>query len=192
MTTTPPAADEPVTVLVRRRVRAGHQRAFEAWTAETTALCARYAGFLGANVIAPAPGAEHGMYTAIFRFDNYAHMQAWEASEDHRAALARAAAFTEGAVQRQTLSGLESWFAPPGAAGPPRWKTLIVLCAASYPVSSVLGVMTRPLLRGLPPWLAMVIVLPLTLAVVSYVVLPWLTPLLSGWLNAPGAGERDG
>jgi len=108
MTTTQPAADEPVTVLVRRRVRAGHERAVEAWTAEATALCARYAGFLGANVIAP-PRAEHGEYTSIFRFDSYAHLQAWEASEDHSAALARAATFTEGAVQLRTLSSLESW-----------------------------------------------------------------------------------
>ncbi len=82
-------------------------------------------------------------------------------------------------MQLRMLSSLESWFAPPGAAGPPRWKTLIVLCPSIYPVSSILGVVTRPLLRDVPPWLAMVVVPPLTLAVVSYLVLPWLTPLLS-------------
>lgn len=65
----------------------------------------------------------------------------------------------------------------------PRWKTLILLCLAVYPTLNIVGLLLGPLLQGWPMWLASLVTLPITMLIVSYLLLPWLTRLLAHWLN---------
>jgi len=65
----------------------------------------------------------------------------------------------------------------------PRWKTLILLCLAVYPTLNIVGLLFAPLLQGWPVWLASMVTLPITMLVVSYFILPWLTHLFRRWLK---------
>jgi antibiotic biosynthesis monooxygenase (ABM) superfamily enzyme len=176
----------PVTVIVRRRVAPAQTQAFEQWVAAISAICAGFPGYLSTDVIRPAAGASLPEYVTIIRFASHAQLKAWEDSPALRDGLAQAASFTLGEAQVQRAAGLEAWFSSPGGAAPvaPRWKMLLVLCVAIYPVSSLVGLLVGPLLAGLPVALITLVSLPLSMAIVSYGVLPWLTPLLAGWLYA--------
>lgn len=66
---------------------------------------------------------------------------------------------------------------------PPRWKALVLLCLAVYPTLNLVGLLCRPLIHAWPVWLASLVTLPITMLIVSYLILPWLTRLLARWLN---------
>lgn len=66
----------------------------------------------------------------------------------------------------------------------PRWKTLILLCLAVYPTLNIVGLVLGPLLQGWPMWLASLVTLPITMLIVSYGLLPWLTRFFARWVNS--------
>lgn len=77
----------------------------------------------------------------------------------------------------------------PGTGATPRWKSLLVLCCAIYPLSNLIGLAFHPLIKSSSPWVSSLIVVPITLVVVTYLVLPWATRLLAPWLQR---GATDG
>lgn len=72
---------------------------------------------------------------------------------------------------------------PKGDKQPPRWKTLILLCLAVYPTLNLVGLLCRPLLGEWPIWLASIVTLPITMLIVSYLILPLLMHLFAPWLS---------
>jgi len=71
---------EPVTVLVRRRVKLGAEAGYEAWLTRLTEGVAReFSGYLGAEFHRPTgPGAE---YRIVFPFDSAAGLERVDASD---------------------------------------------------------------------------------------------------------------
>ena len=81
------AGDEPVTVVVTRRVKRGREAAYEAWLERLVREASTMPGYLGTSIQRPAPGAPPE-YTSVSRFDSVANLRAFEASELRRRALA--------------------------------------------------------------------------------------------------------
>jgi uncharacterized protein len=85
-------------------------------------------------------------------------------------------------------SGLDFWFAPPGAKAqvPVRWKQYLVTWSAIYPLVLVVPLLVMPLLQALGlPDDRMLAMLPITAIVVFlmvYVVMPRYTRLIRHWL----------
>src|SRR5262245_16190445 len=79
--------NEPVTVVVTRRVRRGRGAAYEAWLDKLIREASAMKGYLGARVERPGEG-EPAVYTSVFRFDSLENLRAFEASELRRRALA--------------------------------------------------------------------------------------------------------
>jgi antibiotic biosynthesis monooxygenase (ABM) superfamily enzyme len=180
------APREPVTVVVTRRARAGREDALESWLHDVIAATAGFEGYQGSTVLRPAPGAP-GEHVLVFRFASFEDLRRWQTSEVRAAFLAKAEAFTE-AVEIRTQQGLEPFFDLPARRGlgeaspPPRWKMAVLTWLGLYPTVLAVGLLMHPLLARQPFALASV---PQTLASVvlmTWVVMPRLTRLVSRWL----------
>lgn len=119
----------------------------------------------------------------IFKFDTYEHLTAWQTSAARLEWLRKAAPLKQAATQYQTGYGLEFWFASPDSAKhPPRWKMAAVTTLAIYPLVNLIGMALAPVAGGLSPWIAGLVATPVTIVLMTYVVMPFMTGIFSRWL----------
>ncbi|MGP0029476.1 MAG: antibiotic biosynthesis monooxygenase [Acidimicrobiales bacterium] len=91
----------PATVVTAQRVRPDRQADFQEWQHDVNRAVARFAGFLGTEVI--APDDEAGEWTVIYRFDSRDHLGAWLASSERGDLLHRGAGIFDGPASQQVL-----------------------------------------------------------------------------------------
>ena len=130
----------PVTVLISRLVRTGHEAAFEEVMAQLIAAASRYAGHLGATLVRPTEPADRH-YQVVFAFDTDDHLLAWTHSQERGHILDQLHPHTHGAASTRILTGLETWFALPRdetRQPPPRYKMALASLLAIYPLGTVL------------------------------------------------------
>jgi antibiotic biosynthesis monooxygenase (ABM) superfamily enzyme len=176
--------DGPVTTTVTRRVKPGHEAAYEAVLAEINHAAGRFRGYLGVEVQRPAD-AMTGEYRIVYRFDSPAHLQSWLDSDDRATALQRTEPHVAGPMKAAYLSGLETWFTLPSQPGPPtpsRHKMAMVTWAAIYPLITIVVIGSRPLVSGLPITVRLATTTLVTVPLMTWAVMPRLTWLLRGWL----------
>lgn len=97
------ATDATATVIIGQRVRAGSERAFEAWQKEMNREAARYPGFIAAEINPPT--AVQREWVVIFRFDSIAHVQAWINSATRQKRLEAGQIFFDGPGTQQVVGG---------------------------------------------------------------------------------------
>ena len=145
-------ADGPVTTTVTRRVKPGHEAAYEAFLAGISGAARAFPGYLGVEVFRPAPG-RGGEYRIVYRFDSLTHLHAWLDSAEHAAWLARAEPHVAGPMRTQVLTGLEGWFTlptQPGLPPPPPYKMAILTWVTIFPLITLVVGGTAPHQGGLP------------------------------------------
>jgi hypothetical protein len=179
----PADAEGPVTTTVTRRVKPGHEAAYEGFLEGIIAAASRFPGHLGAQVFRTQTAAA-GEYRIVYRFDSAAHLHAWLDSPEHAAWLERAEPHVIGPLQRQVLTGLESWFTLPSQPGlpPPPYKMALVTWAAIFPLITGVVVATAPLVGGLPLVARLAVTTAVTVPLMTWVVMPRVTRLLHRWL----------
>jgi antibiotic biosynthesis monooxygenase (ABM) superfamily enzyme len=197
MTQTPDAAELPVTVAVTRHIDTGHADQMLAWIRAGSTLAERFPGFLGAGWVRAGTDSED--WHILYRFDSTASLGRWEAS-DQRAWWLRSAQGLVEESRKERRTGIEGWFdAPaaqdfenlsPGPQAPPRWKQMVMIWFAFFPLSLLTSWAfgrVAPDLDLLPKvLLSTVLMTPL----MTYVVLPWLTRRLEWWLHGRPAPWR--
>jgi uncharacterized protein len=188
----PADLEGPVTTTVTRRVKPGHEAAYEEFLDGIIAAASRFPGHLGAEVFRPQTAAA-GPYRIVYRFDSAAHLQSWVDSPEHAAWLERAKAHVIGPPRRQVLTGLESWFtlpSQPGTPPPPRYKMAIVTWATIFPLITLVVVATAPLVGSLPLVARLAVTTGIAVPLMTWVVMPRMTRLLHRWLY-PDPGRRQ-
>jgi hypothetical protein len=179
----PPGSGGAVTTTVTRRVKPGHEAAYEEFLEGIIAAASRFPGHLGVELFRPAgPGAE---YRIVYRFDSAAHLQAWLDSDEHAGWLERAEPHAAGPMRTQFLTGLESWFTLPADTGPPPpppYKMALLTWITIFPLITAIVASTGPLLEGLPLAARLGITTALTVPLMTWVVMPRVTRLLRRWL----------
>jgi antibiotic biosynthesis monooxygenase (ABM) superfamily enzyme len=176
-----PAA-HPVTALITRRVRRGCESRFEQLMAGLQAEAAAFEGHLGGYLIKPESG---GRYQVLFAFESDAQLAAWMGSAERRAWLERLATVSRDEGSMRVLSGLESWFALPGARTqrpPPRYKMALVTWLGIFPLVLLLSNLIGPWLAPIHPALSVLVVTALVVVAMTWFVAPALTRLLASWL----------
>jgi heme-degrading monooxygenase HmoA len=78
----------PVTTSVTRRVKPGHEEAYEAFLEGIIAAASRFPGYLGVEVFRPDGPADE--YRTVYRFDGPGHLRDWLDSDEHQTWLERA------------------------------------------------------------------------------------------------------
>lgn len=183
-----PGDATPVTVAVSRRVRPGREADYEAWVHGVIAAAARFEGHQGVNILRPSPETG-GRYVLIYRFDTWAHCDAWERSAIRADWVARLDEIVEGAAQTKRVSGLEFWFdlpQVPASAQAPRHKMALVLIVVVFALVYPLQIWLGPLLAGWPHWARTLAIASVQVLVMTYLVMPRVTALLKGWLFRAG------
>lgn len=175
------------TVLITRRVKAGHEAGFEQASADITAAASAFPGYLGGQLVRPdveGSGEDSALYHVVFAFDTTEHLQGWQQSPTRSLALAAIAPHIEGQTLRQ-VSGLGHWFnAPVGPKQnpPPRWKVAVVTWLGICPTVYVLFLLLGPLLAPWPLLPRVMLLTALVVLIMTWLVAPQLTQLLKPWL----------
>jgi antibiotic biosynthesis monooxygenase (ABM) superfamily enzyme len=180
----PDDGEGPVTTTVTRRIKPGHETAYEAFLEGIIAAASRFPGHLGVEVFRPATAAA-GEYRIVYRFDTAGHLRRWLDSNEHAAWLQRAEPHVAGPMRTEFLTGLESWFTlpeQPGQPAPPAYKMAILTWATIFPLITLVVVVLTPLIRTLPLVVRLGITTLATVPLMTWVVMPRVTWLLRRWL----------
>ena len=187
MSTTDGKTSGAVTVLITRRVKAGHEAAFEKAMADMTAAASGFAGYLGGQLVRPddeGNGDEANLYHVVFAFDSPEHQQSWQVSPMRSLGLAAIAPHIEGQTQRQ-VSGLGHWFAAPVGpkqAPPPRWKVAVVTWLGICPTVYGLFLTVAPFLADWPLLPRVMVITVLVVVLMTWLIAPKLTQWLKPFL----------
>ncbi len=171
----------PVTVVIRRRIKRGFAKAYEQLEKEISADAAAYPGYLGSTFLRPEKGGDRDFIT-IVRFASYENMMQWEHSATGSALINRADAMSEIPAMIRRTAGLSMWFNPRHPESPQRWKMVLLLTVSIFILAQLITPLLGPALRLLPQPVAFFISLVIQVALLTYIVLPWLTALLAKWL----------
>ena len=187
------SAPEPVTVVVRRRVKPGREEDYERWLHELIDRASSLPGYLGAQVQPPPPSGPRE-YTSVFRFATLEQLRAFEGSRLRRRALARVADIVEADAIWDELTGLEVWFAaPPGtvAPQPSRWRMAVLLTLVVYGLVLSIGRVVALVLASAPSSLRLLVTIALEVALMTWVLMPWLTRKLARVLFPSPPADGD-
>ena len=186
----PADAAGSVTTTITRRVKPGHEAAYEKFLADISAAAGAFPGYLGEEVFRPAGGQSE--YRIVYRFDSAAHLRGWLVSEERAAWLQRAEPHVAGPMRTQFLTGLEAWFTlpnRPGTPAPPPYKMAILTWVTIFPLITLVVVASGPLLGSLPLVARLAVTTLVTVSLMTWVVMPRVTRLLHRWLY-PDPGRR--
>jgi len=151
----------------------------------------RFPGFRGSELFRPVDGIQDE-WTAIYRYDTSADLDAWLSSAERRQLLADGKKFRDFKIGTVDHS-FGSWFAFDDArseAPPPsEAKTSIAVWVGLYPTVVLLTLALSPL--RMPLWLGMLIGNVLSSILISFVAMPYyVNPPLGQWLRPPDDARR--
>ncbi len=189
------AAEEAVTVVISRRVKAGREKDYEAWLSRLQTEARGLAGYLGATTQRPAAGAARD-YVSVIRFATLADLLAFERSELRSRHLAQVSDLVEADAVWQRLTGLEFWFTPPPGTvvpQPSRSRMAVVMIAVVFglvlSIGSAVNAAAALLPVPLPYPLRLLFTITLEVLFMTYWLMPQITWRLARWIY-PKQQER--
>ncbi|NEQ49945.1 MAG: antibiotic biosynthesis monooxygenase [Leptolyngbya sp. SIO3F4] len=178
--------DQHVTAVITHRVKAGRQEGYEEWIKGISSAAREFEGHLGVSILRPQ-SASNPDYVIVLQFDACNHLTAWLRSDIRNTWIERVQPLIHEQESIQILSGLESWFQlpkQPGHKPPKRYKQAILIWVGVMIVSLGISPLVAPLLSFLPHLLKVSVNVAITVALLSYVIMPRLTHWFKGWLFA--------
>lgn len=177
----------PVKVVFERKVGAGGESAFRAWSERFIEVASRFPGHEGASVLSVDRGESRYL---LLRFASGIDLAHWERSAEYAALMREADAFGAAGDYSEIRTGLETWFTlpdrPAPARRPARWKVAVTTWVGLFPIVVLLNALLRPL--ELPALAGQVVATAIPVALLTWVVMPALTRQLYGWLYP---GQKD-
>ena len=180
-------ASDPVTVVVRRRVKPGAEADFESAMQDFIRFALAFPGNRGIDVVRPQPGGTRE-YTVVDRFADWSARRAFKESPDYRTWMARLRALSEQDPYIEEHDGLGGWFTPPEASRPSppaQAKMALVTFLGVYPLTSTLPPLGAWLAPQWHPLLVNVFVTGTIVAALTWIVMPILTRVFRPWLFGP-------
>ncbi|MCV4290669.1 antibiotic biosynthesis monooxygenase [Pseudomonas capsici] len=182
--------NEVVTLVIKHRIKAGQEPAYEAWLRRIVTIAGGYPGHLGVDVIRSKSSGLH-LFTCVLRFHSTEAMQSWLESDERKQLVQEAAPMLADGDQTQVNPHNEFWFNPVAdeAGPPPRWKQACVTFLVILPLSLLIPLLWKPVF-ALSPWLSGYLVSNALVTVtivllVVYLLMPAATRLFASWLKAP-------
>ena len=177
---------QPVTVLITRKPRQGNQKEFEQALSDTIDAALEFPGHLGVTVLKPQRG-ESTDYRIIVKFASKADYQRWCRSNEAAHWFKILNHLEEKPPNLEIMTGLETWFALDSSASrpmipPPRYKMAIVTWIAIFVLIVIINLLLGSFLASLPMLLRSFILTVGLVILMTYIVMPRMTRLFSGWL----------
>lgn len=178
---------DEVTVVVRRHILPGHEGQFEHAMRDFVNFVLSCPGHVGISVLRPAGGG--GEYVVVDRFASPAARRALVSSPEYERWMKLLGAHTEGEARIEEMDGLDAWLNQPGSPmmTPPRYKTAAAtylgVCLVIFLLNITVG---GPIRSVLPGWLSFFLFNACVVALLTWVVMPLVSRMLSPWLFKPG------
>ena len=175
-----------VTAVITHRVRPGREAGYEEWIKGIGADARSFNGYLGAHILRPELGVTAD-YVIVVQFDTCEHLEAWMQSQTRQAWVERVKPLIREQESIKVLTGLESWFQLPGhppQAAPKRYKQAILVWIGVVSISQLVSPLVSTLLASWPEMLRVPLSMGITVALLTYWVMPFLTRCCKGWLFA--------
>nr|BAH89307.1 hypothetical protein [uncultured bacterium]BAH89750.1 hypothetical protein [uncultured bacterium]BAH90576.1 hypothetical protein [uncultured bacterium] len=182
--TVEPGEEGPVTVSISRRIKPGREADYEAWVHGVIEAARGFAGHMGVSILRPS-GKTGDRYVLIYRYDSWAHCEAWERSDARRKWTEKLADMVEGDPETRRATGLEAWFElpeVPASKPAPQWKMALVLIAVVFVIVFPLQLLILPLTADWPHWSRTLLIAIIQVLLMTYLVMPRVTALLKNWL----------
>ena len=178
-------ADEPVTVLVARRVRPGKEVEFERWASELTRAASAFDGFLGAGLLRPGHVGE--LWHVVYRFASPRELARWEQSATQgRASGARRAGHVHHTRTKGDRAGNLVRSARPYRARTSAVEDVLVTSIVIFVIQLMLNLVLYRVVSAPIALVPRVALISFSVsALMTWVVQPQLARLLEGWLYAP-------
>jgi uncharacterized protein len=177
-----------VTEVITTNVKPGQDEAFRAWCEAIQARQGCFPGYAGTYVQAPG-SAEQSYWTTLVRFATPQGLDAWLTSPERRALLRRSEAIASWRSHRLP-SPFASWFpSSPEQPAPPLWKQGMLVLLMLYPIVMLELRFLNPLLATLAPAPATFIGNAISVALVTWPLMP-VTVLCFGWWLQPAPRRR--
>ncbi len=173
---------DPVTVIFRRRVKAGSEDDYEAWLTRVTTDAKAFDGYLGAEFHRPA--GNNREYVTVLRFEDIETLERFQHSEVMERALVNVAPLVESDAVVERITGLEFWFNPPEGtivAMPSRHRMALLMTVVMFVLMISANMFLAPLVSWPPP-IKQLFIVTFQVGLMTYVIMPWLSRLLSRWI----------
>jgi antibiotic biosynthesis monooxygenase (ABM) superfamily enzyme len=178
-----PSSSEPVTALVRRRIKPGCEQRFEELMQEFVRFVLQQPGHLSITIVRPTEGSRD--YTVVDHFTGEQARRAFTSSPEYAEWRNRLVEVTEGEPTISEMGGLAPWFTLPDRPvrlPPPMYKMAVVTLMGVYPLSLLFSGMMERLAGAWPFWLTGLVIAALIVISLTWVVMPILTRLMEKWL----------
>lgn len=177
----------PATILATAYPAAGKEHHWEQAIGELIRTSLSFAGSLGALVLKPNQIGDR-YYRVITKFDSQENMQHWHNSEERRVRVEALQPFESQPADIHHLTGLETWFESTSAEGvavsaPPKYKMAIIVWIAIYATVLPLIAYLKPWFGSLPSWFSSAVLATVSVAMMTWIVLPALTWVFKPWLH---------
>jgi antibiotic biosynthesis monooxygenase (ABM) superfamily enzyme len=171
----------PIHVAITRRVRAGCEEEFQQALRKFFQTSFEHGGVWGANMLTPPPGSNSREYGILRTFADEKERDAFYQSPIFKAWDEIARTMTEGEPVHRQLHGLEAWFRSPSP--PPRWKMALATFLGVFPTAMILSLSLGPIISSWPFILRNVVFNACVVALLTWLVMPFVTRLLRSWLH---------
>lgn len=173
-----------VTVIVKRKIKPGKQKEFEAWVEKVVKEAETFPGHQGYSLLTPEMTGEPDNLL-LFKFDSPENLKKWDESEVKRDWLNKIEDITQGSMSFKKVTGLEYWFRHPEVpsnVAPAPYKMALATILGIYPLTVAVTLILGPWMKYIPGPLRGLIMAVLLVVLMTYCVMPLITRLLRRWL----------
>src|SRR5215210_669418 len=182
-TSTERSPQDMVTEIITVSVKLGMEDAYREWVDRIRQMEARFPGYQGLQLQPPIPGLQDD-WVSLLRFDTSEHLNAWLESDARRSALRDVEPFIDRSEQ-QVATAFSGWFTFGDAPDqvPPNWKQAMVVLLTLFPVVMLELLYLSPLLQSLNLSVATFIGNLLSVAALTWLLVPWANRAFGWWLR---------
>lgn len=165
---------------------------FLQWQRDVAVAAEKFAGYQGVDIYPPRAG--HGdEWVAVMHFEDDESLQRWLTSPVRAQWVEKLHATVGEFDLRMPSGGFGSWFVGatrPDAGTPSSWKMALTVLLGLYPTVMLLGILVGPYLAPLGPAVSMLVGNALSVSLLQWAVMPWLTLALARWLETKPDSDR--
>lgn len=178
----PRPTDETVTAVMSQRLRPDAIEEFHRAEVEIALTMSRFPGFISVEHAEPVPGVQDD-HVILITFASRADLDRWLHSRERQEVVGLVEPWIEGERTVSVVGGFGGWFSPGEDVGPPRWKQAVAVLIALYPTTLTLGWLQQRLLPDVPWVPALFVSNVVGIALLTWLLMPFVTRLLDPWLR---------
>jgi antibiotic biosynthesis monooxygenase (ABM) superfamily enzyme len=183
---------EVVTAVISHRVRPDREEGFVRWQGRIRKAQEKFPGFLEFELFSPVPGIQDN-WVAVVRFATRENLDEWLESDERAKLLDQGRDNFVSYDVRKIKSAFSGWFQFGGdEEGPlPSWKQAMSVLLALYPTVMILNLTLGKELAAVkaPGYLALFLGNVVSVAVLTWVLMPLVNRVLAFWLVPGRAGS---